>query len=297
MTYQGNIRKRLNTKQTVNSYVLGGIDKYDGRANIDKYLSRFDRRAKIEGWTKEQSAEILKYSCVGRAMNFLEANKDIEKLSYEELCETLRIRFRSGIDRINAIGNFLKVKQGKMTVDEYAYKIESICARYRYIIPELQDVKERNLITSKIFVMGLKRSIKIILSPEEHENFYDVVRIAKRVEISERQNKNYYGRRSCNFSMSREANNGSQNIGYEKREARKGNNCYHTNSVNCRDRDNRFDFSKENKNGKKIEDLLSCLASVIKSVLSVLMMWNYNGLTLSRIGSRQGSNYFRSRIS
>ena len=164
--------------------MLGRIPQYDGKMSFVKYLSSFNKRAILEGWTDQQKATIIKVLCTGLAESFIDANKQLETANFEQICNALENRFSIRLSKPEAYAELLLITQGRMMVDEYAARIESKSSELSSILTELGEEETRDEMLIPVFIKGLNPRIRNLMSAAVHTDFNVAVKAAKRCEIS-----------------------------------------------------------------------------------------------------------------
>ena len=162
--------------------VLGKLPKYDGKSNIRYFLRTIDKRAKLEKWSDDDKATVVRYLCIGLAESFLDANPEVEDYNYKEICDCLKERFETKLSKAEAYAEILAIKQNRRSVADYAGEIESKSADLIDTIPELKDSDDREELLTSVFLNSIDAHIKRPLIVNEYDEFAEIVKAAKRFE-------------------------------------------------------------------------------------------------------------------
>lgn len=77
-------------------YSLGMIattlENFSGK-EAGRYLERLEQRAKLDGWTEEETLRLLKFKCIGDAYSFLKSDSSLDNLVYVELKKRILAKF------------------------------------------------------------------------------------------------------------------------------------------------------------------------------------------------------------
>lgn len=161
---------------------LLGIDHFDGKRSVRKFLKNIDKRGRIERWTKKDKARIVICLCSGTAEAFLDINPQLANARYEILCRELINRFDTQFSLAEAYAELMSVKQKGDSVENFAYRIEMLASEFDYVIPELKDKSCRNELLVSAFMEGVNPILKSSLVLIEYFEFNVLVRTAKRLE-------------------------------------------------------------------------------------------------------------------
>ncbi|KAJ8970788.1 hypothetical protein NQ317_008299 [Molorchus minor] len=64
--------------------IASTLDNCTGK-DIHRYLEKLELRAKLDGWSEDETLNLLKFKCVGAAYDFLKSDSNLDSLNYREL--------------------------------------------------------------------------------------------------------------------------------------------------------------------------------------------------------------------
>ncbi|KAJ8976010.1 hypothetical protein NQ317_003825 [Molorchus minor] len=64
--------------------IASTLDNCTGK-DIHRYLEKLELRAKLDGWSEDETLNLLKFKCVGAAYDFLKSDSNLDRLNYREL--------------------------------------------------------------------------------------------------------------------------------------------------------------------------------------------------------------------
>lgn len=162
--------------------VLRKLPKFNERSSVKQFLKSVGKRSKLEKWSNDQKAMIVRYLCTDLTESYRYSNSKLEDCTYAELCSKLILRFWPKISKHEAYSELLSIKHSRQNISDYAGQIKSSTADLSDVITELQDQDARD----ELLMAGLNQSIKIITlvanEYDEYDDYAEIVRAAKRCE-------------------------------------------------------------------------------------------------------------------
>jgi hypothetical protein len=166
------------------SSMLGRLPKFNGRECIETFLRCITKRATLEQWSDEQTADVIRYLCTDVADSFISMCKELECCDLERLKTELRKRFKLNLSKLEARAELATVKQGNKNVPEYLAELEITAARLVEIIPELVSTDTRDDLLIAAFMAGLNPKVKCIVSAREFQTLFECTKAAARCETA-----------------------------------------------------------------------------------------------------------------
>lgn len=166
------------------SPMLGRLPKFNGRQSIEPFLRCIAKRATLEQWSGNQTADVIRYLCTDVADSFISIRSELKVCSLETLKSELRNRFKTNLSKIEARIALVAIKQGSKTVPEYLADIEITVAQLADTLPELANPETRDDPLIAVFMAGLNPKIKCLMSTKEFQTFFECVESADRCEKS-----------------------------------------------------------------------------------------------------------------
>ncbi|KAJ8962461.1 hypothetical protein NQ314_005723 [Rhamnusium bicolor] len=146
--------------------IASTIENFNGR-DVVRYLEKLEQRARLDGWTEDETLRLLKFKCVGEAYDFLKSDASLDGLNFWALKARLIANF--GISRLPG-DNQLNLSRCYQRHDE---SISAYCTRLRILgarvleedlsnatIEEQAGIRKKNrdLVLNQ-FKMGLRKEI------------------------------------------------------------------------------------------------------------------------------------------
>ena len=170
------------SSQNMSSIIgLGKLPRYNGRTSVRIFIKTIKKRAKLEAWSDNQTAEIVKYLCTDLAEAYLDSHSELDDANFNTLCEHLNERFKPKITKTEAYSQLLAIRQDHLSVADYAGKIESCASELSEVLTELSEPDARDELLISVFLTGVSQNIKRMLISNE---FGELVRAAKRCELT-----------------------------------------------------------------------------------------------------------------
>lgn len=166
----------------IKKIALLGIDNFDGSGSVRKFLTKIDKRGRLEKWSKRDKARIVICLCIGPAEAFLDSYPQLQNATYDVLCRELISRFDKQFSLTEAYTELMSIKQGEDTIENFVYRIETVASEIDHLIPELTDKSARDEYLIAAFMEGINTEIRCSLVLIEYREFETMVRAAKRLE-------------------------------------------------------------------------------------------------------------------
>lgn len=166
------------------SSMLGRLPKFNGRECIETFLRCITKRAKLEHWSNEQTADVIRYLCTDVADSFISMCNELECCDLERLKTELRKRFKINLSKLEARAELAAVEQGNKNVPEYLAELEITAARLVGIIPELVSADTRDDLLVAAFMAGLNPKIKCIVGAKDFQTLFECAKAAARCETA-----------------------------------------------------------------------------------------------------------------
>lgn len=160
--------------------VLRGESNYDGRSDVRIFIETSNRRCKLERWSDDRKAGVLRYLCVGVAEVFLELNTS-DDASYDELCNALISRYTPNYSIAEAYAELMSLRQNKSPIHEFAEIVETAVRCFSHIL-ELRDIEERDSLLIEVFRNGVNMPLKRDLILHRFTSFFELIKAAKKYE-------------------------------------------------------------------------------------------------------------------
>ena len=161
---------------------LGKLPKYNGRTSIRVFIKTIKKRAKLESWNDDQTAQIMRYLCTDLAEAYLDSHTELDDVSLEDLCRNLNDRFKQKVTKTEAYSQLLAIRQSDDNISEFAGRIESCAGELTEILTELGEPESRDELLISVFMTGVSAVIKRMIVSNSYKEFSELVRAAKRCE-------------------------------------------------------------------------------------------------------------------
>ena len=168
-------------EKPIGTLVLGKLPKFDGKGSVTSFIKTVDKRRALEQWSKDNKADVLRYLCTGAAEIFIDSNPELEQFDYEELCDSLKARFKTRLTASEAYVELLSVRQNRRSIADYTENIERVAANLSDVIDDLRDQDKRNELLISVFMTGLDAHLKRGLVAGEFEDFSILIHTAKQL--------------------------------------------------------------------------------------------------------------------
>ena len=148
------------------------LEFFNGKTCARTFINNIKRRATIEKWSEEKTANIIRLQCTEGAQVFLDAHKEYDDVGLEELCHLLLTRFEEATTSHQAVAEFNSIKQGIGTVYDFVAKIEKLITKYEHLVEDLSNPQKKSSFLLHVFMSGIRdhiyEDIKLF-SPETYE--------------------------------------------------------------------------------------------------------------------------------
>lgn len=146
--------------------IASTLEDFNGKG-VGRYLEKLEQRARLDGWSEEETLKLLKYKCVGEAYDFLRSDSSLDGLNFRALKAKLIANF--SISRLPGERQF-NLSRCYQRHDE---SVSSFCTRLRILGAQvLEDdlssasneeqagirKQNRNLVLNQ-FKIGLRREV------------------------------------------------------------------------------------------------------------------------------------------
>ena len=178
MAEEGDVTS-YNINPTSFGSVLGRVNRFSGKENIKRFMREFETRANAEAWSDNQKAAILKCACTGAAASFLEDRPETE---YDDIVNALVERFHHKITKHEAYSRLSNVKQGNLSVSDYAHSVEETATALWEVADEYGEVASRDSVLISVFINGLNSDLRNMLVLLDFNRFTECISMATRAE-------------------------------------------------------------------------------------------------------------------
>lgn len=146
--------------------IASTLENFNGKG-AKRYLEKLEQRSRLDGWSEEETLQILKYKCVGEAYDFLRADPTVEGLTFRELKSRLIANFEPiGLPGENQLNLSKCYQRHDENVNQFCIRIKVLGAKVleediRYATPEeLPGIRKKNQdLMMNQFKIGLRKDL------------------------------------------------------------------------------------------------------------------------------------------